>query len=167
MPIKNLIGEVQFFLGGVADVTDLLHPFSSKPPTRNGSNKSVSFTLGPSLQRPELTRPLAAGPRQFLHKDPPRSTRLTQDCLRHSRGVHFPGYALSVRERELPTLRLMSELRRLFVLDFSARTRPPQPPLASDGDLSDPPFSCWNGTKRSGEGTRLDPGSDRRCDQER
>ncbi|GAA5883955.1 hypothetical protein JCM16303_004723 [Sporobolomyces ruberrimus] len=39
VPIKNLMGEVQFFLGGVSDVTDLLHPFSTKPPTRNGSGK--------------------------------------------------------------------------------------------------------------------------------
>ncbi|GAA5842501.1 hypothetical protein JCM3766R1_002609 [Sporobolomyces carnicolor] len=68
MPIKNLIGEVQFFLGGVADVTDLLHPFSSKPPNRNGSNKSVSFTLGLSLQRPELTRPSQQAPDSFYTK---------------------------------------------------------------------------------------------------
>lgn len=47
VPIKNLMGEVQFFLGGVSDVTDLLHPFSTKPPTRNGSGKVVSF---PCLQ---------------------------------------------------------------------------------------------------------------------
>ncbi|GAA5934489.1 uncharacterized protein JCM15063_004590 [Sporobolomyces koalae] len=35
LPIKNRAGDLQFFLGGVCDATDLLHPFSTKPPSNS------------------------------------------------------------------------------------------------------------------------------------
>ncbi|GAA6016005.1 hypothetical protein JCM11491_007141 [Sporobolomyces phaffii] len=51
MPIKNLVGDVQFFLGGVSDVTDLLHPFSTKPPNRNATSKTAILLARPASRK--------------------------------------------------------------------------------------------------------------------
>ncbi|GAA5834339.1 hypothetical protein JCM5353_007323 [Sporobolomyces roseus] len=70
IPIKNLIGEVQFFLGGVSDVTDLLHPFSTKAPSRGSAENAAPDRF---YTRVLLARPAS---RKIVYATPEVSTFL-------------------------------------------------------------------------------------------
>ncbi|GAA6063165.1 hypothetical protein JCM10212_005010 [Sporobolomyces blumeae] len=66
IPIKNELGETEYFLGGVNDVTDLLHPFSTKAPKR-AADGGPPETPSQIYSRILLARP---GSRKIVYSSP-------------------------------------------------------------------------------------------------
>jgi len=127
IPIKNLIGEVQFFLGGVSDVTDLLHPFSTKAPSRGTAENAVRFSFPcrivsrltvytsrlPIVSTPEFCLLVQLLARSF--------TLLPKSALS----------SVSLLVSLLPSRAHLARLPRFLLLDFPPRTRSSQSPLPS------------------------------------